>query len=312
MQIPVFLNEVLGMWKIALPAMFIGCFCGILFRTGKYFEIISRFTAPMVKMGKLPKSLGLFFILCLLNRYAANAMLAEHYKEKTISLKSLIAVYLMGTFPTGIYFTIFNFSPLLISNLGWELGMKFIAINLSFSVIITVIGFWMNRMMTGEIKDTYAIAQAEAEATNYQVALTKAVKQFYGISVIFMPITLFFGFLVHTDFIAFLISQIDPFLKTFNLAASGILVIIAGIPTVMAAIGVAGTLLANGSLPESLVILMLLFASFFHNVYDGLTRIWPTNASIFGVQVGTMVSIIGTGLYLLMVACGIIIAYGVL
>ena len=150
MNLPRFLIDILSMWEIALPAMFIGCFCGALFRTDRFFTVISKITAPMVKFGKLPNSLGPFFILCLLNRYAANAMLAEHYKDGIINFRVLISTYLMGTFPTGIYFTIFNFSPILISNLGWKLGCLFIVINLTLSLLMTIIGFLLNRFFDAQ------------------------------------------------------------------------------------------------------------------------------------------------------------------
>jgi len=93
----------------------------------------------------------------------------------------------------------------------------------------------------------------------------------------------------------------------FNLTSAGMLVIIAGIPTLIAAIGVAGTLLQSGALAPQDVIFVLLLASFFHNIYDGLSRVLPTNLSVFGMKTGITVTVVGTGVYLTMVALAVVI-----
>ncbi|MDF2570129.1 MAG: nucleoside recognition domain protein, partial [Sporomusa sp.] len=145
---PLALIDVFAMWKIALPAMFLGCYCGVVLRSGKFFELFSKALRPMTSLGKLPETLGPFFILCLLNRYAANAMLAEFGKSGTVTKSTLMAVYLMGSLPTGIYFTFFYFSPPLIAGLGWKLGALFIAVNIGMSTLVTIIGFIWNRLMS--------------------------------------------------------------------------------------------------------------------------------------------------------------------
>lgn len=306
------LADVFAMWKIALPAMFLGCYCGVVLRTGKFFAFFSKITRPMTSLGKLPEALGPFFILCLLNRYAANAMLAEFGKNGTVTKSTLMAVYLMGALPTGIYFTIFNFSPILITGLGWNLGMAFIAINIGMSTLVTIIGFVWNRLLThhevSNLQELQESCGTTAEKTDLVAAGKKAFKQFWDIAVVFMPITLAFAYLLHTDFIKEFIVGLDPFLCWFNLTAAGVLVIIAGIPTLIAAIGVAGTLLQSSALAPQDVIFVLLLASFFHNIYDGLSRVLPTNLSIFSAKTGINVTVVGTGLYLTMVAAAASIA----
>ena len=94
-------------WKAALPAMLFGCWCGVVLRRGKIFIFFSKLTRPLTWLGKIPKELGPFFILCLLNRYAANALLADCAKTNKLSTNTITAVYLMGSLPTGIYFTAF-------------------------------------------------------------------------------------------------------------------------------------------------------------------------------------------------------------
>ncbi|WP_371363324.1 hypothetical protein SRRS_42460 [Sporomusa rhizae] len=309
MNLPLALADVLIMWKIALPAMFLGCYCGIVMRTGKFFAFFSNVTRPMTSLGKLPETLGPFFILCLLNRYAANAMLADSGKNGTIGKSTLMAVYLMGSLPTGIYFTIFYFSPVLITSLGWDLGTAFIVINIGLSTLVTIIGFVWNRLLTQQYEATQPQKVpenccTEADKTDLVMAGKIAFKQFWDIAVVFMPVTLAFTILIHTDFIKEAIAGLDPFLRWFNLTATGVLVIIAGIPTLIAAIGVAGTLLQSGALAPPDVIFVLLLASFFHNIYDGLSRVLPTNLSIFGAKTGINVTVVGTGLYLTMVAVG--------
>lgn len=308
MNISMALADVLAMWKIALPAMFFGCYCGVVLRSDKFFSFFSKLTRPMTSLGKLPESLGPFFILCLLNRFAANAMLAEFGKNGIITKRTLMAVYLMGSLPTGIYFTVFYFSPILISSLGWNLGITFAAINIGLSTLSTVSGFLWNRLIAEQTADSrQALPEgccAMADKTDLVTAGKKACQQFWDIAVVFMPITLVFALLLHTTFIKEAIAGLDPFLRWFNLTAAGVLVIIAGIPTLMAAIGVAGTLLQSGALAPQDVIFVLLVTSFIHNIYYGLSQVLPANLSIFGAKTGVAVTAVGTGLYVAMVAIG--------
>lgn len=307
MDVHIALTDVFTMWKIALPAMFLGCYCGVVLKSGEFFEFFSKITRPMTALGKLPGELGPFFILCLLNRYAANAMLADFGKNGVVTQSTLMAVYLMGSLPTGIYFTIFYFSPILITGLGWQLGAAFIVINIGISTLVTISGFVWNRLFqhrVGSLQKMQEDCCTKAAKLEMVAAGKQACKQFWDIAVVFIPITLAFGFLMHTDFMKEVIAGLNPFLRWFNLTAAGVLVIIAGIPTLIAAISVAGSLLQSGALAPQDVIFVLLLASFFHNIYDGLSRVLPTNLSIFGTKTGVNVTVVGTGLYLGIVAVG--------
>lgn len=313
MNISLVLGDVWAMWKIALPAMFLGCYCGIVLRTGKFFIFFSKALRPMTALGRLPAALGPFFILCLLNRYAANAMLADFGRSGAVSKTTLLAVYLMGSLPTGIYFTIFYFTPPLVAGLGWDLGLSFIAINIGMSTLVTIIGFVWNRLMykagpAGRLRELPADSRPRADKTDLIAAGKKAWQQFGDIAVVFMPVTLAFTFIIHTEFTREAIAGLDSFLRWFNLTAAGVLVIIAGIPTLIAAIGVAATLLQSGALAPQEIIFVLLLASFFHNIYDGLSRVLPANLAVFGARQGLTVTAVGTGLYLLIVAAGAAIA----
>ncbi|MGL5513951.1 MAG: hypothetical protein ACRDBM_12045 [Sporomusa sp.] len=297
--------DIINVWKTALPALFLGCYCGVVLRTGRFFTFFSKALRPMTALGKLPESLGPFFILCLLNRYAANAMLAEYDRKNLITRTSLMAIYLMGSFPTSIYFTLFYFSPALVASLGWKLGMTFFLINIGMNIIVTVIGIIWNRISVGHQEfgalDKQPDGNAAPGETDLLAAAGTAFRQFWDIAKVFMPVTAVFALLIHTSLMAEVLAGLDPFLRWFNLTTAGVLVIVAGIPTLIAAIGVAGTLLQSGALVGEEVIFNLLIASIFHNIYDGASRILPSNLSIFGVRQGTIVSVVGTGLYLTIV-----------
>ncbi|TWH49164.1 hypothetical protein [Sporomusa sp. KB1] len=306
MDISLALSDVLIMWKTALPAMFLGCYCGVVLKSGRFFSWFSKVLRPMTALGKLPEALGPFFILCLLNRYAANAMLAEIGRNAIVNRSGIIAVYLMGSLPTGIYFTIFYFSPALIAGLGWKLGMAFIAINIGMSALVTVIGILWNRINfrqdDGSKPDhRQAFSGTTADKTDLVVAAKTAFWQFWDIVVVFMPVTFAFALFMHTDIINEILAGVAPGLHGVHLTAAGALVILAGIPTLIAAIGVAGTLLQSGALVAEEIIFTLLVASFFHNVYDAVSRVLPTNVSIFGVKLGVILTLAGTAIYLAMV-----------
>ncbi|MBP2662226.1 MAG: nucleoside recognition domain protein [Firmicutes bacterium] len=307
MDISLALSDVLKMWKTALPAMFLGCYCGVVLKNRRFFTWFSKVLRPMTSLGKLPEALGPFFILCLLNRYAANAMLAEFGRNAVVNKNGIIAVYLMGSLPTGIYFTIFYFSPALIAGLGWKLGMAFMAINIGMSTLVTVIGILWNRINFRQDDASHSehqqtFSSATADKIDLVAAARTAFWQFWDIAVVFVPVTFVFALFMHTDIINEILPGAAPVLHKVNLTAAGVLVILAGIPTMIAAIGVAGTLLQSGALVAEEIIFTLLVASFFHNVYDAVSRVLPTNVSIFGVKLGVVVTVVGTVVYLAMVA----------
>lgn len=307
MDISLALSDVLKMWKTALPAMFLGCYCGVVLKNRRFFTWFNKVLRPMTALGKLPEALGPFFILCLLNRYAANAILAEFGRNAVVNKSGIIAVYLMGSLPTGIYFTIFYFSPALIAGLGWKLGMAFMVINIGMSTLVTVIGILWNRINfrqgdASHSEHQQAFSSATADKIDLVAAARTAFGQFWDIAVVFVPVTFVFALFMHTDIINEILPSVAPVLHKVNLTAAGVLVILAGIPTMIAAIGVAGTLLQSGALVAEEIIFTLLVASFFHNVYDAASRVLPTNVSIFGVKLGVIVTVVGTVVYLAMVA----------
>ena len=306
MDISLALSDVLKMWKTALPAMFLGCYCGVVLKNRRFFTWFSKVLRPITVLGKLPEALGPFFILCLLNRYAANAMLAEFGRNAGVNKSGITAVYLMGSLPTGIYFTIFYFSPALIAGLGWKLGMAFMVINIGMSTLVTVIGILWNHINfrqgdASHTKNQPALSSAPADKIDLVAAARTAFGQFWDIAVVFVPVTFVFTLFMHTDIINEILPGVAPVLHKVNLTAAGVLVILAGIPTMIAAIGVAGTLLQSGALVAEEIIFTLLVASFFHNVYDAVSRVLPTNVSIFGVKLGVILTIAGTAIYLAMV-----------
>ncbi len=299
-------------WKTALPAMFFGCWCGIVLRKGMVLKFFSALMRPLTWLGRVPKELGAFFILCLLNRYAANAMLAELEQNGFLKRRVLLALYLMGALPTGIYYTAFYFSPILLTALGQDVGGTFIGIHIVLSLLVTAVGFsiqWFWPQECGAILFAERKAQPDASEKKAWGDLKAAWRQFGEIAAVFVPITFLFTLLMQMPFLSEFALLLDGVLRGVSLSAAGVMVILAGIPTLIAGIALAGSLLASGALSASEVILSLLLASFCHNVYDGLSRVLPSNISIFGFSLGLRVTILGTGLYLLMITVMSVVVY---
>lgn len=304
-------------WKAALPAMLFGCWCGVVLRRGKIFIFFSKLTRPLTWLGKIPKELGPFFILCLLNRYAANALLADCAKTNKLSTNTITAVYLMGSLPTGIYFTAFYFTPILINSLGIELGSIFIVIHILLSLIVTCTGIFWQRLINQNwnnfsFQSNVSPQNNISKTDTFFQDLNSAWLQFRSIAVIFMPVTFFFALLLSTTWLEQLAPTLDQILQSFSLSTAGVMVIIAGLPTLIAAIGLAGSLFAQGLLSAPEVIFTLLLAAFGHNLYDSCSRVWPSNVAIFGLKLGTSLTLVGANLYLSTVAIAIFITYNFL
>jgi hypothetical protein len=291
-------SEAVVLWKTALPAMFIGCCCGVMMNGGGLGELSRKAMEPITSLVKLPNVLGSFFMFCLINRYTANAMLAELGRNFVVTRTGIVATYLMGALPTGIYYTVFYFSPALIGGLGWQLGVTFAIINTGISAMVTLAGVLINRICYQGNECSVAASKEGTIPIADTLELTGAIKiaihQFWDMAKIFMPITLLFAWLMHSSQITDILAGVNPALQRIGLTSAGALVIMAGIPTLIAGIGVAGTLLHSGALAPGDVIFSLLIASFFHSIYDFWSSVLPTNISIFGARMGVTLAVMGT------------------
>lgn len=77
---------------------------------------------PLERLGRLPVGYATSLTLCLAERIAGYTMLAELKNNGVVKTWEIVITFLVSAIPSGLYFTIFFFSPAVIASLGCLTG----------------------------------------------------------------------------------------------------------------------------------------------------------------------------------------------
>lgn len=302
METGAFLPEVLSLWKIALPAIFLGCLLGNVLKDTALWLYLSKIMYPLARLGRLSRGSASFLALSLVNYYVAKTLLASLKRDGAIKDREIICSYLTSALPAGLHFLAFYIAPALVAALGWRLGMMYSVLYVLINAIICAAGLAVGRRsLTGEEARPQIAgdkAQPDSARQKINVHLIKAVKEFYRLAVVFVPVTLLSAALLHTPAAAEAIDGAAPLLEIVGLSAPSLLAIAAGIPSMMAGIGTLGSIVREGMLTDKEVLVTLLIASMLHSVYELCSGVMAGNVAIFGARLGFRLSVIAVALRL--------------
>ena len=75
------LNQAMALWRMVLPAMFIGCLCANVLQGTPIWRFAESVLHRTARFIRLPSGSGSYFAMCFLNKYAADTMLAGLIKH---------------------------------------------------------------------------------------------------------------------------------------------------------------------------------------------------------------------------------------
>ncbi|MCL6559589.1 MAG: hypothetical protein K6U74_12485 [Firmicutes bacterium] len=104
--------------------------------------------------------------------------------------------------------------------------------------------------------------------------------------------TLLSSALLHTPAVTHFLERINPVLWYIGLPASSVLVVAAGVPSMMAGIGVLGPIAREGLLTGKEAVVTLLITSVLHSIYEFWSGSLPANIAIFGGSLGLRISLV--------------------
>ncbi|MCL6635098.1 MAG: hypothetical protein K6T29_04935 [Peptococcaceae bacterium] len=292
-----FLPDVLALLKIALPAVFLGCLGGSLLRDTPVWHCLGRLTHPLARLGRLPPCCTPFLAVSFFNRYTANAMLAALKLEGSVGEKEVLYSCLAASFPSGVHFLAFYIAPALVSSLGWRLGAVYSFLYVLISLFVTLMGLGLGRRYLpprdyeGAWPEQAGSLQAAFSRKKVAAALRAAAGQFCRLSLVFVPVVLLSSALLHTPAAARFLETVNPALSRLGLPAAAVLVVAAGVPSMMAGIGALGPMVREGLLTGPEAVVTLLITSILHGIYECWTGSLPANVAIFGGALGLRVSL---------------------
>lgn len=291
------LPDVLKVWKNVLPSMFVGCFLGNLFHNTVLLQRLGRGMRPLARLGHLPASCATSLTLCLVDRIAAYTMLAGLKNNGVVGAREVVISYLVSALPTGLYFTIFFFSPAVIASLGYRTGAMYLAFYLGINLMISAVGLLLGRLLLPWPDWGQEAHYQSRKAVHISwrdkliAAAQRTIPAFCRLAMVFMPVTYLVSILLHTELVNQILQQVGPVLSYLGLPGPVLFIITTGVMSMIAAIGALGPVLQAGLVTPAEAVTALLVTSVLHYLYEFWSGGLPTNISIFGPQLGGKVSL---------------------
>jgi hypothetical protein len=289
--------QALDLWRMVLPAMFIGCLLGNFLQGTRIWHLAEFGLHRMARLIRLPSAGGPYLAMCFLNRYAANTMLAVLMKHNRFPSEYLLAVFLVGWFPTILYFYIFFIAPALTAAVGVVVAGLYSLFYLGFNLLIALAGIGLGIILRQSAKSENQVKlppitiDTPPDDKPTGTALVKiSLIQFGRIAAVFVPVTLLFALLINVKQASAVLEQLNPYLLNWGLPSAAVLVIIAGLPSKISGIAAIGPIFQNRMLTSKEVIVTLLAAAVFHTGYEFFASFLPANLAIFGSSKGWKLS----------------------
>ncbi|MBT9141152.1 MAG: hypothetical protein DDT30_01739 [Dehalococcoidia bacterium] len=278
--------------------MLLGCFLGNLFHNTVFLQRLGRGILLLARLGHLCAVCAASLALCLVDRIAAYTMLAELKNTGLVGAREVVVSFLVSALPTGLYFTIFFFSPAVIASLGCRTGAIYLAIYLAVSIMVSAVGLLLGRLLLPRPDRGQEGREQNREAVHISwrdklvAAARRAISAFCRLAVVFMTVTFLVSILLHTGLVNQILRQVDPFLSYLGLPGPVLFVITTGVISMIAAIGVLGPILQAGLVTPADAVAALLITSLLHYLYEFWSGGLATNVSIFGPKLEGMVSVV--------------------
>lgn len=278
------IGETLELLKIIAPIMFISLILSNIF-----------FLLPQIKnlMNKI-KYGGLMFAF-LVHPIVGLSVLANLYKKQILKEGELTYLFIISLIPKTFRRMLIILGPLAISTLGPMLGLTYITLELLSSLIIIRIIIFLIIKINKSNKNNI-INNINKYKYNYELNLKeciiRSVTMFFRILAILAPSIFIVMLLLELGFLELLNRLCEPVLVTFNLSSSGLVIIVAGTSSMIAGIGIAGSLIAKNIIDKYSALLFIFIASLFHTIVELVRIFLPLNISLFGVKLGIKLSFI--------------------
>lgn len=247
---------------------------------------VARLAAPIIRLGRLPATVGASFSMAFFSGVAANTMLSEAYDQNRIDKRELILANLFNSMPT--YFlhlptVFFITAPLIKGAAVVYVALTFLAAVLRTGVILIVSRF----LLTSKADEASSGETTRHETTDWRAALRKTWKRFRKKmkKVISFTVPIYIGVFALSkfgmfDWVEALLTEHVSFLSWLNPQSVGIVVFHVA-AEFTAGLAVAGALLDAGTLAHRDIILALLVGNVLSSPMRAVRHQFPYYAGIF-------------------------------
>jgi len=272
--------ETLELLKMILPIMFISLILSNIF-----------FLLPQIKNLIDKMRYGSLVLAFLAHPVIGSSILANLYKKQILKEGELIYLFLFSLIPKTFRRSLIILGPVAISTLGLMLALTYVTLELLSTIIIIAIIF----LIIKTINKNYKINNFRYKY-NYKFKIRECIVRsltlFFRVSLILATSIFLVMLLLELGFLEILSKICEQFLVTFDLSPAGMIIVVAGIPSMIAGIGVAGSLLAKNVIDSYSALFFIFIASLFNSITELMRLFLPLNISFFGVRLGIKLSLI--------------------
>ena len=278
-----------------VPLLFLGlCVAEIAYRIPAV-RMLGNVMKPISSIARLPEYGPVYLTLCLLNPMAATMSLVGFKKRGTISEEAVIVSSLVSGLPVMIYFTFFAIGPVALPMLGLRVTLLYALCLLGTGLFQSLIGIAVGNILL-ERRESQKFGDSEQIQHLPTVRIVKeafysAIKTLRCIIYVLAPILFIVFFLIHSGLMAWIEKIAQPVTTFLDLPAPSIELISTSAMNLIAACGIGGILLSNGTLRSVEVVISLMAGAFIYNLGELLHTTMPYNVSFFGLKLGTKIAI---------------------
>ncbi len=279
--------ETLRLLKMVVPVMFIG-----LLTSNVFFSLphVRRLIEPIDRLTSFANlRCGSVIFAFLAHPIAGLSVLSDLYRKNALNRDEVTVIFLISLIPRNIRIVLMFLAPVAFSTLGFILGLIYTLLETLSRLGVILIGIILGRRL---IRNGCTIDDNRFEDTTIRESVIRSVRLFFRTLAIFVPSVFIVMLILDLGFLNMLNSACRPVLDIFGLPSSGLIIIAAGTSSMIAGIGVAGSLLAKGIVDHFSVLVSLFIASMFHGIVECLRRTLAMNVSFFGTKLGVKLTMI--------------------
>lgn len=286
-----------------LPLTLAGLIIGQLASRSRWFHYMGYLTNSLNRASHLPPRVAPALTIFLFNPEAALATLAT----QQLTEREAQAAYLTSALPMGIHYALIYFGPIAIPTLGM-VGVVYLVLYLLIFAGVTVAGIILGKTWLSPTEESIPISPEADEGI--KKALWAALQQFVRVAIILVPSVLIMYAVIETEAIA---AQIKFLPSLVGLPPESLIVLLTGVASTVAALGVAAPLFQQGILGPTQVLASLLLAYSLHIFAGFLHYDLPLAGSLFGPRLGTRMAalfqVVHQALILTIAAAFLVISY---
>jgi len=269
--------ETFELLKMIVPIMFVG-----LLASNIVFSLpqVRRFIEPIDRLTSFANlKCGTVVLAFFAHPIAGLSMLSDLYRREILKENEVTVIFLISLIPRTIRIILMFLAPIAFSALGFFLGLIYTLLELFSRLGVVFVGILLGRRL---VKDGCTVESDNLEDVTIKESVVRSIKLFFRTLAVFVPSVFAVILLLDLGFLDVLNGICKPVMEVFGIPTSGLIIIAAGTSSMVAGIGVAGSLIVKGAIDGFSALVSIFVASLFHGIVECLRRSLAMNVSFFG------------------------------